>query len=80
MGGAGALTAAGGVVSETYCINLVSLLGSLCSQNYLEKCETYNEQDKNQKEGHKINNNTKKHLHEVYEFFFEHNILKNFEC
>lgn len=35
VGGPGALTAANGVVSETYCINLVSLLGSLCSQNYL---------------------------------------------
>lgn len=35
VGGPGALTAANGVVEETYCLNLVSLIGSLCSQNYL---------------------------------------------
>lgn len=33
--GGPALLASGASVSETYCINLISLLGSLCSQNYL---------------------------------------------
>lgn len=30
-----ALTASAGTVSETYCINLISLVGSLCSQSYI---------------------------------------------
>jgi len=35
IGGDGALLAAAGTVSATYCLSLVSLVGVLCSQNYI---------------------------------------------
>ena len=35
IGGDGALNATGAVASQTYCLSLVSLVGVLCSQNYI---------------------------------------------
>ena len=35
IGGVGALVANAGTVNDTYCLNLISLVGSLCSANYI---------------------------------------------
>jgi hypothetical protein len=35
IGGDGALNGAGAVASQTYCLSLISLVGVLCSQNYI---------------------------------------------
>ncbi len=57
-----------------------AIIWNLLSQNNLEYCKHKNENDKDQQEGLKLFQDSKKHLNEVAVFFFESYVLKKSHC